>query len=1400
MSIVNVDTITGTPGGTDESIKDFIGDLYESRTASYWWDGHLGFVLLVGDYKDDDGNKLIERHLEPSPWFPLGKPVPEDYAADNWYACVSEDALHPAVMLGRLPVDDGTELSNIFKKVADYEPLPDTGWGRSVFLTAGRANPDTTPPWNYYAAETTLVHETFQNLLSLIPRPEFSVSILRGDTNDYPQLLNRNADSLALGRYITFYAIHGDPCRMGYENPRSFTACTLEQYERTRRPCVFMTFACQTARFDTALICAPCDTSANDCIGERFLTADDSSGAVVYIGPTDMGDDDQYNSMDIDFFESVFDGKVPFLGMAFTEMLYKQTTYKHFVNRMVILGDPALRMRYRESGKDSCDLWVRSDPSLFWFDPPMDTVPVPEYSRLKATIRNASDVDLSIPADSAGVAVRFSILTLDGEWQHLGTDTIRVVGAWDSTIAEAQLTRSRYSLAQYDFKIEVDPGGLLPEAHEDNNLAIVSKWIGMPPSVGRLQSKPSDSPTVAYLSSGSQQWEHYALFPCENSKVYVANSGGRILGSMTFNADDGPLRSVVVADLSNDDHPLAIVPSEHKISCVDLFEADTTIWQWDAGDTVVILSPPCVADFDGNGDLEVAVAASDTGRTQGLLIWLDGDGSALRDMNHFSSDSLSGCIPSCPLATLDLGDDGTYDVLVGTENGYLVAVEGSDGSVIHVKKIKDGYPVTGVVAGDFDLNGAPEIAAAADSLVRILRGDTTVKKIKFLSIGPNRVATGVAAGDVLAYSDKLAVEILVSHRDASDTTSHAALSVLSYHRHPLTPNVWEFSLEEELSLDDADLISAPVVGDLHSEAGDEAVVFTTKIDTTSGDKSTMWVWNAQSDNTVEFLRNIDGSVEGAVLCDFEGDLSPEIIFAASGDLSLWSATAGTGNGRGMEWPTALGDERGRNLHAVCLTDTLVGGQLTLWGRYVLGTNVRIPTADTLIIAPGTELRFIPSSSSPPSLISEAGARLIAAGRVDAPILLTSADPRPSPGDWGSVIRKICSPPFNDSLEHLVIEYATDGLDFLTRPICSPRAQCGVYRVRCCEFRNIESWGINFDTGCMDTLYVSDCLFKNSVVGGVRVSTANAEISRSRFLKDDSTATGLVYGIYSHSNGSNTWCRIEDNYLNAGDSFEADTSYWDYGIVVGGQLQADVEIRRNFLLSFRQCGISVDLTDLVAGSRVLIDTNCVRSDIPYHSAAGISFSGTGVDSMYVRGNIVFQNEYGVISDADPSPILGDTTLFWGYNHLVDNKIYIQNVAGDTLKAERCWWGEQPVDSLFIGAVDYTPDLEVEPSGVDDDISADESPIYALMPSHPNPFLFGNVRIRYSIPRECDVDVALYDVLGRRVRTLHSGRVDAGWHDLVWDGRNERGNLVGAGVYFYVLDAPKYRESKKMVILR
>ena len=119
------------------------------------------------------------------------------------------------------------------------------------------------------------------------------------------------------------------------------------------------------------------------------------------------------------------------------------------------------------------------------------------------------------------------------------------------------------------------------------------------------------------------------------------------------------------------------------------------------------------------------------------------------------------------------------------------------------------------------------------------------------------------------------------------------------------------------------------------------------------------------------------------------------------------------------------------------------------------------------------------------------------------------------------------------------------------------------------------------------------------------------------------------------------------------------------------------------------------------------------------------------------------------------------------------------------------------AIYLQRIDGQGILGLPVSGV-------EAPLIpravALRQNVPNPFNPSTV-ITFDLPRAEAVRLVVYDLAGRLVRELHNGDVlGPGRLEAAWDGRNDMGRLVPAGVYLYCLDADSLRKTKAMMLVK
>lgn len=88
---------------------------------------------------------------------------------------------------------------------------------------------------------------------------------------------------------------------------------------------------------------------------------------------------------------------------------------------------------------------------------------------------------------------------------------------------------------------------------------------------------------------------------------------------------------------------------------------------------------------------------------------------------------------------------------------------------------------------------------------------------------------------------------------------------------------------------------------------------------------------------------------------------------------------------------------------------------------------------------------------------------------------------------------------------------------------------------------------------------------------------------------------------------------------------------------------------------------------------------------------------------------------------------------------------------------------------------------------------------LAQNYPNPFN-PSTSIRFGLANDGYVRIAVYNVLGQKIRNLISEQRTAGYHNVMWDGKNQKGSAVPSGIYIYRLETVDGILSKKMVLLK
>jgi hypothetical protein len=236
-----------------------------------------------------------------------------------------------------------------------------------------------------------------------------------------------------------------------------------------------------------------------------------------------------------------------------------------------------------------------------------------------------------------------------------------------------------------------------------------------------------------------------------------------------------------------------------------------------------------------------------------------------------------------------------------------------------------------------------------------------------------------------------------------------------------------------------------------------------------------------------------------------------------------------------------------------------------------------------------------------------------------------------------------------------------------------------------------------------------------------------------------------------------------------------------------------------------CGIenwfgTTELKLTVSDSSVTIDTTITLTVLPVNDLP--TLNGLPSSLTITNGDVETIDLKEKATDVETP----DSLLVWSFSCSPDSL----NVIYDS---ETCSYNCSAMDS-FDGEVELTLTVSDEDGGTDEatitiTVTPDPTGIeelnripteYTLFQNYPNPFNPLTV-IRYGIPvgdayhASLNVSLKIYDILGNEVATLVNGQQSPGFYERTWNASN-----VASGIYFYILRAGKFAESRKMLLIK
>ena len=126
-----------------------------------------------------------------------------------------------------------------------------------------------------------------------------------------------------------------------------------------------------------------------------------------------------------------------------------------------------------------------------------------------------------------------------------------------------------------------------------------------------------------------------------------------------------------------------------------------------------------------------------------------------------------------------------------------------------------------------------------------------------------------------------------------------------------------------------------------------------------------------------------------------------------------------------------------------------------------------------------------------------------------------------------------------------------------------------------------------------------------------------------------------------------------------------------------------------------------------------------------------------------------------------------------------------------------------DGLPLGDLNWYPDKKAEWEAMQTSVSFKQQSTmpkdFALQQNYPNPFN-PETRISFSLNKTGHVKLAVYNMLGQKVKTLIDKEKQAGNHRVTWDGTNDKGERLTSGIYYYRLEMGSSHATRKMLLLK
>jgi hypothetical protein len=861
VAIVNTSDIYRQFGGGDDGIRNFIKYAYEFWTAPNSSDGHLAYVLFVGDVE------YIPTHLSNNNIFFEDTNI----ATDNWYACLSGDDYIPDVMLGRLSVKNTYELDVVMDKIIQYEKNPYRGeWVKRVLLITG-------------TIESQIDDLEYTKNEILLPAGYIVTELSKLAGDDFEDVIYE----INRGHIIVDYVGHG--FRDGWEIFRQ--SCIPDLNNKRMLPVIF-NMACSTTAFD----------DEKDCFAESMLKAP-NGGCVAFFGSSRLT---STSEIAFSLSRGMVQNHLFVLGEIVMNVKLLSTLSEQNLELYNLLGDPALSLYAPRS-----DYYRKSDLAIS----PADITFVPEEGKGEATSNSLVEINAVVhnigETGAEDVIVEFF---RDGVTHPLPPPEKRVTQQFigkrkidyipPKGTGEASISwRVPRGKAQNKILVKANP--VDGEEYSYDNHAVKTLWVSIEAKNFPIvidssisSSTSSASAPVLFDLDGDGDMELIAIGEQQASSSFYVSAWRRdgalmenfpvsTLASNQYRQDMVEL-SPAVGDVDSDG--FAEIVCVMRTKKIYLLRHNGRI----AGGFPVQLrafaaSPPVLYDVNGDGKLEIILAL-----TNGEVDVLKYDGTPLDGFPVFVHSNSQSAFAPPTVAIGDVDGDGKPEIVVKflrlNDNLGEYVILNHDGSRIENSPLEiPGANLFPPSLGDVDNDCCAEIILVSEEKNLYVLNHNGTLKAGFPTMTKNAITSPPVLGDI--DGDGL-LEIVATSIDCVYAWHHDGACVSGFPIYARGEN------------------SHPIIADMDGDSRSEIIFVNKGIQAYHHDGSPVDGFPIKFDSyKISALSLADVDVDGYL---------EMAVTTGGGEIHLLD-DVGIYNPGCMEWPTALHDAMNTNAYSAQTT-------------------------------------------------------------------------------------------------------------------------------------------------------------------------------------------------------------------------------------------------------------------------------------------------------------------------------------------------------------------------------------------------------------------------------------------------------------------------------------------------